>query len=39
MLTRADMGYRGKGIKWITERLGWAVEIVNRPREWGPVSG
>jgi putative transposase len=31
----ADMGYRGKGVKWITERLGWTVEIVNRPRKWG----
>lgn len=31
----ADMGYRGKAVKWITERLGWTVEIVNRPRKWG----
>lgn len=31
----ADMGYPGKAIKWITERLGWTVEIVNHPRKWG----
>lgn len=32
---RADVGYCGKAIKWIGERLGWAAEIVNRPRKWG----
>lgn len=31
----ADMGHRGKAVKWITERLGRTVGIVNRPRKWG----
>jgi putative transposase len=31
----ADMGYRGETLTWITEHLGWSVEIVKRPRKWG----
>jgi putative transposase len=31
----ADMGYRGELLPWITEHLGWSVEIVQRPRKWG----
>ena len=31
----ADMGYRGTAVKWITEHLGWSVEIVQRPSKWG----
>jgi putative transposase len=31
----ADMGYRGELLPWITEHLGWRVEIVKRPRKWG----
>jgi len=36
----ADMGYRGAILTWITEQLGWKVEIVKRPRKWGryPVT-
>jgi transposase len=30
----ADMGYRGEVIKWIEEKLGWTVEVVQRPRKW-----
>jgi putative transposase len=29
------MGYRGELLPWITEHLGWSVEIVQRPRKWG----
>jgi putative transposase len=31
----ADMGYRGELLSWITQHLGWSVEIVQRPRKWG----
>ncbi len=30
----ADMGYRGKVVEWVKERLGWTVEIVKQPRRW-----
>ncbi len=30
----ADMGYRGKVVEWIKERLGWTLEIVKQPRRW-----
>jgi transposase len=30
-----DMGYRGKGLDWIKQHLGWTVEVVQRPRKWG----
>jgi transposase len=30
----ADMGYRGSAVRWITERLGWKVNIVPQPRRW-----
>jgi putative transposase len=30
----ADMGYRGKVVEWIKQRLGWSVEIVKQPRRW-----
>jgi putative transposase len=30
----ADMGYRGKVVEWIKERLNWTVEIVKQPRRW-----
>ena len=28
------MGYRGSAVRWITEQLGWRVNIVNQPRRW-----
>jgi hypothetical protein len=28
------MGYRGKVVEWIKERLNWTVEIVKQPRRW-----
>jgi putative transposase len=28
------MGYRGRAVEWIKERLGWTVEIVKRPSKW-----
>ncbi len=31
----ADMAYRGELLPWITEHLGWDVELVQRPRKWG----
>jgi putative transposase len=30
----ADMGYRGKVVEWIKERLNWTVEVVKQPRRW-----
>ncbi len=30
----ADMGYRGSAVRWITEQLGWKVNIVPQPRRW-----
>lgn len=31
----ADMGYRGHAVEWIKEQMGWTVEIVKRPSQWG----
>jgi len=30
----ADMGYRGRAVRWMTEHLGWNVHIVRQPRRW-----
>ena len=29
-----DAGYAGSGVRWITETLGWSVEVVRKPRRW-----
>lgn len=29
-----DAGYQGVLVDWISEHLGWRVEIVKRPRKW-----
>ena len=34
----ADAGYQGACAAWITATLGWAVEIVRKPRRWVRVS-
>lgn len=30
----ADVGYRGSAVRWMTEQLGWKVNIVNQPCRW-----
>ncbi len=30
----ADGGYQGRFVTWVTETLGWTVEIVRKPRRW-----
>ncbi len=30
----ADAGYQGRFVTWVTETLGWTVEIVRKPRRW-----
>ena len=30
----ADAGYQGRCARWITDTLGWMVEIVRKPRRW-----
>jgi putative transposase len=30
----ADAGYQGGFAAWVTETLGWTVEIVRKPRRW-----
>jgi putative transposase len=30
----ADAGYQGRLVTWVTQTLGWTVEIVRKPRRW-----
>ena len=30
----ADAGYQGRFVTWVTETLGWSVEIVRKPPRW-----
>ncbi len=30
----ADAGYQGRFVTWVTDTLGWTVEIVRKPRRW-----
>lgn len=35
----ADMGSRGRAVEWIKEQMGWTLEIVKQPSNWGHYRG
>lgn len=30
----ADAGYQGRFVTWVSETVGWTVEVVRKPRRW-----